>query len=89
MSLRKDLLLLRVLHGLPGKEIAEGISFDNLPDLEGPFLRDDSLCWNCDGQKMVFPGLPGKPMIPDTSRILTCPTCGGTGKRPPQMRLFE
>lgn len=80
MTIRKELLLLRALHGLTGHEIAEGIDLVN--------LRDDSLCYNCEGQCYVFPGLPGRPMMLDTSRILKCPTCGGTGKRPPQMRLF-
>ena len=70
-------MILRALHGLTGEEIAAGV--------DG---RDDSLCYNCDGQQYVFPGLPGKPMMLDTSRILKCPTCGGTGKRPPQIPLF-
>lgn len=71
------LMALRALHGRTGDLGAE------LTD-----LRDDDLCYNCDGQTKVFPGLPGHPMVPDTSRIVTCPVCGGSGRKPPQMRLF-
>lgn len=77
MSQRKELMILRALHGLHG-EIAAG--------LDEP--RDDALCYNCDGQGRVFPGLPGHPMIPDTSQILECPVCDGSGKSKPQLRLF-
>lgn len=74
MSLSKELAALRALHGLGG-------------DMTPVEIRDDGLCYNCDGQGKVFPGIPGHPMIPDTSRILTCPICDGTGKRKPQMKL--
>ncbi len=70
-------MILRALHGLTGDEIAAGVE-----------VRNDALCYNCEGQCYVFPGMLGKPMTLDTSRILKCPTCGGTGKRPPQMPLF-
>lgn len=77
--------MLRALAGLAGDEIADGLDLD--AEYIPPHIRDPSLCWNCEGRQFVFPGLPGKPMILDTSRILKCPTCGGTGKRPPQLRL--
>ncbi len=70
----RTLAALRALHGFTG-------------DL-GEELRTDGLCYNCDGQGKVFPGLPGRPTIPDTSRIVTCPICDGSGKRKPQMPLF-
>ena len=72
-------MILRALHGFAGPEIADGIDLEN--------FRNDSLCWACDGQCQVFPGLPGRPTMLDTSRIVDCPICHGTGKRPPQLRL--
>jgi hypothetical protein len=70
-------MMLRALHGLTG-EIGAGLAE----------VRDDALCYNCDGQGKVFPGLAGKPMVADTSRIVDCPICDGSGRRAPQMRLF-
>lgn len=89
MTIRKDLLLLRALHGLTGNEIAAGLDLEAVPSGRQPPMpaRNDSLCWACDGQQYVFPGLPGKPMMLDTSRIVKCPVCHGTGKRHPQRRL--
>lgn len=75
---RKDLMMLRKLYGLHG-ELGAGLDE----------LRDDALCYNCDGQGSVFPGLPGRPQLVDTSRIVTCPICDGTGRKPPQMRLID
>ena len=71
-------MMLRALYGFKG-ELGEGLDA----------IRDDALCYNCDGQGQVFPGLPGHPQIPDTSRIATCPICDGTGRKPPQIRLFD
>jgi DnaJ-class molecular chaperone len=48
--------------------------------------REQSKCYNCNGQGAVFPGVAGHPRIVDTSRVLTCPICHGTGKR--ELRLF-
>lgn len=79
MTIRKELMILRALHGFTG-EIGEGVE-------DPPPVRDDALCWACDGQQYVFPGLPGKPMLLDTSRIVECPICHGSGMRPPQLRL--
>lgn len=74
----RRLMILRELYGLKG-EIGAGLET----------IRDDDICYNCDGQTKVFPGLPGRPTIPDTSRVVTCPVCDGTGKKPPQKRLFD
>lgn len=76
---RRRLLMLRRLHNLEGDQVAGDINFDT--------GRDDGLCWACDGQAKVFPGMPGHPMMLDTSRVVDCPVCHGTGKRPPQRRL--
>lgn len=73
----RTLMTLRLLYGFKG-ELGEGLDE----------LRDDALCYNCDGQGKVFPGLPGRPMLADTSRVVTCPVCDGTGKKKPQLRLF-
>lgn len=46
-------------------------------------------CYNCNGQGKVFPGVPGG-RHPDTSRIIDCPICKGSGYRNgEQLRLFS
>lgn len=80
MNHKRTLMMLRALHGFTG-EIAAGAS-------DEPEIRDDGLCYNCDGQGVVFPGMPGRPTMIDTSRVVKCPVCGGTGKSKPQRRLF-
>lgn len=37
------------------------------------------ICYNCTGQGKVFPGVPGFPRTVDTSQIVTCPVCKGSG----------
>ena len=44
---------------------------------------DKDRCYNCDGEGVVFAGVKGQPMIPDTSiPPLTCPVCHGKGLKP-------